>query len=169
MKYLKIVLNIIVAVTVVFTSLELFLNYICPYETENEIVAEYEKDNDLLNEIVQTIINSNVDSIHIYDDGEKWTHEPEHIQGITDADIDRIISIAKRRKYSIVEKTDSYIYFQLWANLDSSRGLIYSLIEEKPQKQYLTRIISLSQKNWYYYETDINEYRRMRERGEVKD
>lgn len=72
MKYLKIVLNIIVAVTVVFTSLELFLNYICPYETEKEIVAEYEKDNDLLNEIVQTIINSNVDSIHIYYDGEKW-------------------------------------------------------------------------------------------------
>lgn len=169
MKYLKIVLNIIVAVTVVFTSLELFLNYICPYETENEIVAEYEKDNDLLNEIVQTIINSNVDSIHIYYDGEKWVYKPENLQGITDADIDRIISIAKRRKYSIVEKTDSYIYFQLWANLDSSRGLIYSLIEGQPKVQYLTKTVPLSQKNWYYYETDINEYRRMRERGEVKD
>ena len=169
MKYLKIVLNIIVAVTVVFTSLELFLNYICPYETENEIVAEYENDNDLLNEIVQTIINSNVDSIHIYYDGEKWVYKPEDIQGITDADIDRIIRIAKRRKYSIVEKTDSYIYFQLWDNLDSSKGLIYSLIEGQPRKQYLTKMMPLSQKNWYYYETDFNEYRRMRERGEVND
>lgn len=169
MKSLKNLLTAIIVLLTIIVSFQLFLDCICPYETEKEIVAEYEKDNDLLNEIVQTIINSNVDSIHIYYDGEKWVYKPENLQGITDADIDRIISIAKRRKYSIVEKTDSYIYFQLWANLDSSRGLIYSLIEGQPKVQYLTRIISLSKKNWYYYETDFNEYRRMRERGEVND
>lgn len=169
MKFLKIILNAVIIVIVVITLLQIALDSVFPYSSEEKIIDGFQSDSEPFDEIVKYLINPEIEEIFIYDDGEKWTHEPEHIQGITDADIDRIIRIAKEKKYLIVEKTDSYIEFQLWANLDSSKGLIYSLIEEKPQKQYLTKTVPLSQKNWYYYETDINEYRRMRERGEVKD
>lgn len=169
MKFLKIILNAVIIVIVVITLLQIALDSVFPYSSEEKIIDGFQSDSEPFDEIVKYLISPEIEEIFIYDDGEKWTHEPEHIQGITDADIDRIIRIAKEKKYLIVEKTDSYIEFQLWANLDSSKGLIYSLIEEKPQKQYLTKTVPLSQKNWYYYETDINEYRRMRERGEVKD
>ena len=169
MKFLKIILNAVIVVIVAITLLQIALDSVFPYSSEEKIIDGFQSDSEPFDEIVKYLISPEIEEIFIYDDGEKWTHEPEHIQGITDADIDRIIRIAKKKKYLIVEKTDSYIEFQLWANLDSSKGLIYSLIEGQPRKQYLTKMVPLSQKNWYYYETDINEYRRMRERGEVSD
>ncbi len=160
MRFLKLTLNITVITVLLVILLRLVINYICPYETKAEIIAEYEKSKDILNESVQLLLASDIDSIYIYYDGEKWVYKPDGFQGVTVENVNRIIDIAQKRKYSVIDKADNYIYFQLWSNLDAGRGIAYTLDGNPPTLQFLTKYEKLDDENWYYYEEDFNEWRR---------
>ena len=73
------------------------------------------------------------------------------------------IDYLKKHGYSVIDKENNAICFQRWSNLDCGRGIAYSINGSEPILQFLTKIEQLSDPNWYYYETDFNEWRRRNE------
>lgn len=73
---------------------------------------------------------------------------------IEDADIVKAIAYLKRNGCSVIIRDEETIQFQMWANLDSGRGIAYSINGEKPVIEFLTKLEPLSENNWYYYEED---------------
>lgn len=60
--------------------------------------------------------------------------------------------------YKSITKAGNYIAYLRWADLDSGRGIVYSVDGNTPDLQFLTKIEPLSEENWYYYEEDFNEW-----------
>lgn len=67
-----------------------------------------------------------------------------------------------KRKYIAIEKVDNTIYFLKWKRLsDFESGIAYSINKKyEPQLPYLTKLEELSEKGWYYYESDYNEWKK---------
>ena len=40
-------------------------------------------------------------------------------------------------------------------------GIVYSIDGAEPSMQILTKLEALDKDNWYYYESDFNEWRRL--------
>lgn len=60
--------------------------------------------------------------------------------------------------YKNIEKAGNYISYLRWSDLDSGRGIVYSVDGNKPDLPFLTKIEPLGEENWYYYEEDYNEW-----------
>jgi hypothetical protein len=60
--------------------------------------------------------------------------------------------------YGVIDKGENYVSFQRWFSLDVDRGVAYSLDGEVPKIEFLTNAEVIEGDNWYYYETDINEW-----------
>ena len=43
-------------------------------------------------------------------------------------------------------------------------GIVYTIDGIKPSLQFLTKLEKLDRNNWYYYEADFNEWKRLNER-----
>ena len=67
--------------------------------------------------------------------------------------------IFTERKYEVVRKNDKTILFQLWANLDVGKGVVYVSSGEEPSIEFLTKYEKLDKENWFYYESDFNKWK----------
>ena len=79
----------------------------------------------------------------------------------------RAIRVLFRRGFRSIEKRDNGISFLRWATLDHGRGIVYSIDGETPGEaaiHFLTEIEPLSEKGWYFYIDDFNQWR-LRNRG----
>lgn len=65
----------------------------------------------------------------------------------------------KEQDCEIIKKNGNTISFQIWSDLDSGRGVVFSTDRSKPTLQFLTKLEELCEDNWYYYEEDFNEWR----------
>ena len=79
---------------------------------------------------------------------------------IDDLQVRYAINRLFRYGYITIVKNKTYIYFQYSSTLDFGSGVVYSIDGSQPQLQYLTKLIPLSDPNWYYYEEDYNEWRK---------
>ena len=59
-----------------------------------------------------------------------------------------------KKGYEGINKRDNTVYFQRWADLRQSIGIAYTTDGSIPDIEYLTKYASLSEENWFYYETD---------------
>jgi len=66
-----------------------------------------------------------------------------------------------KRGYKSIDKIGNTIIFHKWTRLmDFGSGITYSMNgEDAPVLQFLTKLEPLSEKGWYYYEEDYNEWR----------
>lgn len=73
----------------------------------------------------------------------------------------------EKQGYDYIGKNENTIYFQEWSALrDNSRGIAYSInIENEPEIYFLTKLESLDEEGWYYYEVDYNEWRIQHEKS----
>ena len=99
-------------------------------------------------------------STYSADKGETMYADGERII-IDDSDIyDAIIRLMKQ-KGSMITKDVNIIYFQRSSNLDFGNGVVYSINGTEPKRErFFTKLVPLSEPNWYYYEDDYNEWRR---------
>lgn len=66
--------------------------------------------------------------------------------------------------FDTIRRSSNFILFQGWDRLaDADGGLVYSLDGKTPQIEYISLCEPLNQENWYYYETDFNKWRSMRD------
>lgn len=120
----------------------------------------FNEDYDLLSDITELFIDSEYEYIYISNNmnsGEMYVSgETVEIKSklITNS-IDALIS----KGYTVIEKSGNSIHFQRWSNLDSGYGVVFSIDESAPDIEYLTKFERLDKDNWYYYESDFNEWK----------
>lgn len=89
-------------------------------------------------------------------DGYMYTGYTKKIEDqVVSESINRLLT---KKGFRAITKSGNTISFLRWARLmDFGSGLAYSIDNEKePTLPYLTKLESLSQNGWYYYEEDHN-------------
>jgi len=128
------------------------------YRMEEIFVEDYE----LLTSMVQFLVDTGHDNVFITWDmprrGEMSVSGGIRVE-IEDADVVELVQNLRRRGYSSIGKSGNTINFLRWPRRNHFRGIAFSLDGEEPTVDYLTRLVPLSQMNWYYYEADFNLWR----------
>lgn len=83
---------------------------------------------------------------------------------ISDEDVSEEIRLLFRRGYRVISKDKYIVVFQRWDNLDSGRGIVYSIDGSDPSNSeelpFLIEIKPLTEDSWYFYIEDFSEWRR---------
>lgn len=124
----------------------------------------YQKDKESLLLVCNYFIDSKYDNIYVPFSLESGmiSISGQHVK-IENMEVSQAIDTLKRKGYSVIGKKANTIYFQIWSNLDAGRGIAYSLDGEQITLQFLTKSEPLSEENWYYYEEDFNEWKKIQE------
>ncbi len=135
-----------------------------PYLTDNSRKKEFSRNYETISRVKDILESSEYSTIIIqptdyifeenfydyyYADSEKTEIKDEELA-------ETVKSLFKKKRYGTISKSHNYISFTLYADLDRSAGVAYSLDGETPDMQLMSCVEMLSEKNWYYYETDIN-------------
>lgn len=105
----------------------------------------------------------------IYDEGDygTWYVKNDNVNGVMNIEnndiVDTLSELFNKRKYQVIAKDGNTISFQLWANLDAGSGIAYSIDGSEPTLQFLTKSEKMDKENWYYYEENFNEWKRLNE------
>lgn len=181
-KIIKIISIILVACIVILLVcgiiLYMWLRTLFPYSSQQEIEKEFYKNYEAISELTSYIentefVNINIqDTDYIYDDGNYGTWYVQsgdandtvndgrkEIEG--DKVVKELLHLFKDKKYQGINKYGNAISFQLNSTLDMSAGIVYSIDGAEPSMQILAKLEALDKDNWYYYESDFNEWRRL--------
>jgi len=136
----------------------------CAALTMEKMENFFDKDYDLLSEMVTYMTNLEYESISINNkESSEMSVDSSTRIAIEDTDIIKVINKLKSLGYSTISKGDNAISFLRWSNMDNGRGVVYSIDGNEPSSDYtlpfLTKLEPLSKPNWYYYEEDYNEWR----------
>jgi hypothetical protein len=117
--------------------------------------------------VTNFLVNSGYDSIYIpnFDKSCTMSITSEHTDVMVDdsevaAAINRLINW---RGYKVISTTENTVEFSRWASKVNYRGVVFSIDGEIPDEtsfMFLTHIEPLTEPNWYYYEEDLNEWKR---------
>lgn len=121
-------------------------------------VINYLTDIPYENTVINIVENTEIDLIVYNDNG--VTHLT--IEDKTVAD--NIYFLFKKCKYKALTKDGGAISFLRWSDLDNGTGIVYSIDGHIPNESsfdFLTKLEPLSEENWYYYEEDFNEWKRL--------
>lgn len=135
-----------------------------PYLTDNSRKNEFLRNYETISRVKDILENSEYSTITIQpsdyisdsSDYGYYYADSDEIEIENKELLEAIDYLFKKKRYGTISKSHNYIAFQLYADLDRSAGVVYSLDGETPNMQLMTCIEMLSEKNWYYYETDIN-------------
>lgn len=108
--------------------------------------------------VVNTVENKEIDLIVYNDNG------AAHLTINDEAVADNIYFLFKKCNYKVLTKDGGVIIFLRWSDLDSGTGIVYSIEGYTPDESsfdYLTKLEPLDEENWYYYEEDFNEWKRL--------
>lgn len=136
---------------------------------QSNIEKSFEKDKNYLISVKNylcsvkgnVIIYCSMDTIEMKIDGETFP-----INGTT---ITEELTKLRNLGYNTVEKGNNYVAFLKWSNLDSGRGIVYSVDGNKPNLPFLTKLEPLNEERWYYYEEDFNEWKKINGNSNIPD
>lgn len=160
--FLLLIIFAIVCITVLFlswkygryTDMDKIISEFNRHCTELQYVADY------LKELEPTSIS--IDSLDYSRNSDYYgCYRSDRNVKVKIADKNVVETIRKmfcKYNYSAISKYDDKITFQLWANLDSDAGLVYSIDGNVPKIQLVTKIKHIKG-NWFYYELDWNKYK----------
>lgn len=181
-KIIKIISIILVACIVILLVcgiiLYMWLRTLFPYSSQQEIEKEFYKNYEAISELTSYIentgfVNINIqDTDYIYDDGNYGTWYVQSGDANDTANdgrkeigddkvVKELLHLFKDKKYQGINKAGNAISFQLNSTLDMGAGIVYSIDGTEPSMQILTKLEALDKDNWYYYESDFNEWRRL--------
>lgn len=186
MFIIKIIIKIIIIILVVCgIIIYIFLRSLFgPYSSQKKIEKEFYKNYETILEITSYLEKADFAYIniqgtdYIYDDGNygTWYVESGNADDTAndgrkeigdDKFIKEISHLFKDKKYQVISKSRNAISFQLMSTLDMGAGIVYTIDGMQPSIQFLTKLEKLNVADWYYYEADYNEWRRMNENKKV--
>ncbi|MCC8013867.1 MAG: hypothetical protein LIO87_01620 [Eubacterium sp.] len=151
------------------------------YRNEDLIAKEYNKNYETISEIKDYLENQPYDTVNIdsgdyvfssedygcwyVSDGQSEDLETGTVEINDDEFVKKLNNVFKHRKYKIIVKSNNTVYFQLWSTRDIGKGIAYSADGSDLEIDFLTNSEPLSEENWYYYEADFNEWKRLNEQG----
>ena len=121
-----------------------------PPMNEKEMIELFDKDKELLCESADDLSEKGNIYLCLDDNSSK----------------EELTEISKKlydRGYEILSKNDTCVSYQKWSNLDAGRGFVYSYNGTEPSLLFMTKLIPLNEKGWYYYEEDFNEWKKQNE------
>jgi len=121
---------------------------------ERQIERIFNNDFEALHSIVIYLFNSEYDTLSI-------NRGEQGIEKITDAEVIETIRRLGERGFQVIAKDRSVISFNSFAILSEvSTGIVFSVGRPTGNEiQFLTRLESFSEPNWYFFEADFNEWR----------
>ena len=162
MRYLKIlIVSVISIIILVGFALIIYFKILFPMPiTKDSMENEFSKNKDILQNIAIYLEKQEYKSIYITENdkrGEMFvsispTEMGKSITISNDKVSDDITYLFEKQHYTIINKSKNGIYFQRWSNRDYGRGVVYSTDGEQPQNELLSKLESLKEKNWYFYE-----------------
>lgn len=169
-----------VAIVIIVCGIILYmwLRTLFPYSSQQEIEKEFYKNYEAISELTSYIentgfVNINIqDTDYIYDDGNYGTWYVQSGDANDAANngrkeigddkvVKELLRLFKEKRYQVINKHGNAISFQLNSTLDMGAGIVYSIDGAEPSMQILTKLEALDKDNWYYYESDFNEWRRL--------
>ena len=81
---------------------------------------------------------------------------PDYMQ---DPKIIRTIDELKNKGYKVIGKSGNTVYFQIWSNANSGKGIAHSINGKTLQLEFLIKNTPLSEDYWYYYEEDYDAWK----------
>jgi hypothetical protein len=162
LSVIKVTLTVIGVIAVIlFIAGALFLHVVLPEPLSQKATAkDFAKNQDNILLVTRYLINCNDNSVYINTNSEEAAsiEEPQ----VTDA-----INTLYGKGYRVINKNGNTIHFQRSTRLmDFESGIAYSIDGSEPRLTFLTKLVSLSESNWYYYEADFNEFKRRELSGE---
>jgi len=160
-KHRTIIIISIVIISTIITSALLINVWLDPYYRPDKDKMEkyFKRDKDDIVLIAEYFADSNSESFHLTDLN---FHSTNYNKTINDEKVVKAFTqLFEKRGYSVISKNGNTIYFQKWTRgADLGIGIAYSINgEDKPILDFLTKLEPLSEKNWYFYEADYNEWR----------
>ncbi len=155
--FLKPIFIVFISIVIILIVGVLFMHILFPTPlskkaTENEFI----KNQDSFILIVNYLVNCDEDSIYIPNIDVKAYTDIDNLQ------VASAIKVLFSKGYSVISKDGNTIHFQRSTRFrDFGSGVAYSLDGSDPQLPYLIRLETLSEPNWYYYEEDFNEYKKL--------
>ena len=75
--------------------------------------------------------------------------------------VDDLKTLFEEKGYEVIGKNNNTIYFQKWSRgADLGIGLAYLIdLDANSDLEFLVKLEPLLEKNWYFYESDYNEWR----------
>ena len=104
-------------------------------------------------------INTEID-LFVYGNGNHATHLTIDDKAVAD----NIYFLFEKCNYESITKNGNAISFLRWVGLECGTGIVYSIDGHTPNElsfDYLTKLEPLDEENWYYYEEDFNEWKRL--------
>jgi len=148
-------------VIVIVAMITIFIHTISPL-SQKSIEEDFVENYDNIIVVTDYLTTSEHENIHINNriDLETMFNDTNIDLSIDDASAIRAINTLFDKGYSAITKNGNTISFQRSTRLmDFGSGVAYSIDGTEPQQQFLTRLVALSEANWYYYEEDYNEWR----------
>ncbi len=158
-KYLrsKLVLIGVPALVIVVVALVFVMPYLLP-PSSNIVGNEFRENKQIFVDVANYLYDQEYEFIEISPDETGNMYVAKKMNGtgkyikISDSSIsDAVEKMFKLRNYLNITKMTDGIYFQRWANLESSRGLFFSKNNNKPDSYNMTEVKPYAQKGWYFY------------------
>lgn len=175
-KIVFFLVSILIAFIAMLVTFKVIQRSISPYISEPDIKKEFYDNFETISDVTEYIKNSPYSNVnitdvdYIYEEGEYGTwYVSDEVSGnggkqkIEDNEIvNTLNALFRDDKYQVITKSGGTISFQLWSNFDMTKGFAYVADGGTPYQEFLTKYEKLDKENWYYYETDFNEWKRRR-------
>lgn len=133
-------------------------------ENDNDIDTAFEQDYALIDEATSHLLVLEESRVHIKCQQREITGELGEPMEFQSSEIEQIFVKLKSKGYYFITKRENIVIFDIWRkpfDVEFEAGFAYSIdgsgdLSEIP---YLTYQRALSRENWYYYESDYNEWR----------
>lgn len=154
--------NLMCIALIVLLGIVLIWNF--TQNKEQISVRSFNNDFQLLKETANFFVELDQDSLYITanEQGEVQVSSHGKIIELRDeylSEYKMLESLISENKYSVIIKDNNYVEFQRWAMLDKGGGVVYCFDSQIPNMPMLTTLKILNKKDWYYYESDYNEWR----------
>jgi hypothetical protein len=153
--FVKVTLIILALIALILIAVVIFLRILFPAPLSKEATEkDFVKNQDNISLVTRYLINCK-DSIYIP------VADSKEVANIEDSQVVNAIEILFSKGYSVISKDKNTIQFQRSTRfMDFGSGIVYSIDGSEPQLPFLTKLDSLSDPNWYYYEADFNEFKK---------
>jgi hypothetical protein len=159
--FVKVTFIVIVAIIVSLVLGVIFLRILFPTQLSKEATEkDFVKNQDNILLVTDYLINCKDISVYIPNTDSKG------YAAIKEAQVINAIKTLFSNGYSVISKDGNTIHFQRSTRFrDFGSGVAYSIVGSEPQLPFLTKLEPLSEPNWYYYEEDFNEYKKLNNRS----
>jgi hypothetical protein len=159
--FVKVTLIVLAVIVVILVAGVIFLHILFPTPLSKEATEQdFVKNQDSILLVTDYLIKLKDTSIYFS------ISDSNGYAAIEEAQVANAIKKLFSNGYSAIFKSGNTIHFQRSTRFtDFGSGVAYSIDGSEPQLQFLTKLEPLSEPNWYYYEEDFNEYKKLNNRS----